>query len=279
MTKRIGMFLVFIALAGLWSSCVVAVYDYPGVDYPGVGPPVEHFQRSGGFPSGSTLSLRNFDGNIEIQGWGEERVEVYAEKLIMLPAMAKVSFWSSDWKKWAPRIEYEKSDDFVRINTQSQNREGKDTVVDYFVSVPHSVNLRDIVARDGDMVIRDVYGDVLLDLRTGNLNVDNFSGSLTAVVADGTIQATLYDLRDTDQIRMTAQRGDIILYLEADANARFEGSAPKGGVFTEFESVTPEKEGGRVSARFGSGEGASISVTALEGDIRVRTIEEVKKKR
>ncbi len=274
MTKMTGMLLACIALVGFCASCVVAVYDYPGV-----GPPIEHFQRSGALPSGATLALRNFDGNIEIQGWEQERVEVYAEKLILLPTKTRVSLWSSDWKKWSPRIEYEKFDDFVRINTQSQNQEGKDTVVDYYVSVPHSVNLRDIVARDGDMLIRDVYGHIAIDLRAGNLNVENCSGSLTAVVADGAIQVTLYDLREADQIRLTVQRGDIILYLEGDVKASFEGSAPKGGVFMEFESVTPQEKEGSVSARFGSAEGASISATAWEGDIRVRTIEEVKRKR
>ena len=274
MIQRTGLLLVCLALVGFCASCMLAVYDYPGVEAP-----IERFQRSGALLSGATLALRNYDGNIEIQGWGNERVEVYAEKLILLPPRTRVSLWTSDWGKWAPKIEYEMLEDSVRINTKSRNREGTDTVVDYFVSVPHSVNLKDIVARDGDMIIRDVYGQALVDLRAGNLTVDNFSGSLTAVVAEGTIRATLVDLREVDQIRLTARRGDIILYLESSVSARFEGSAPKGGVFTEFESVVPEEKEGRVSARFGSEEGAIISATALEGDIRVRTIGEVKEKR
>jgi len=272
MSKKIGVLLMLPAVAALVSSCMVAVYDYPGV-----GPPIERFQRSGAFASGATLSLRNFDGNIEIQGWGEEQVEVYAEKLILLPARTRVSLWSGDWRKWAPRIDYEKSDDFVRINTQSPNQEGMDCVVDYFVSVPHSVNLKDIIARDGDVVIRDLYGAVFVDLRAGNLNIDNVSGSLTAMVAEGSIQAALYDLRETDQINLTARRGDITLHLEADVIAGFEGSAPEGEIFMEFGTGTPEDKG-RVSTRLGNGEGASITVTALEGDIRIRTIEEVTKK-
>ena len=273
MSKKIGILLMLLAMAALISSCMMAVYDYPGV-----GPPVEQFQRSGAFASAATLSLRNFDGNIEIQGWGEEQVEVYAEKLILLPDRTRVYLWSSDWQKWTPRIEYEKSDDFVRINTKSPNQEGKDCVVDYFVSVPHSVNLKDIIARDGDVVIRDLYGAVFIDLRAGNLNVDNVSGSLTAMVAEGSIQAALYDLREMDQINLTTRRGDITLLLEADVNARFEGSAPKGELFLEFETGTSEDKG-RVSTRLGSGEGASIIVTALEGDIRIRMIDEVTKKR
>ena len=68
MIQRTGMLLVCIALAGFCASCMFAVYDYPGV-----GPPIERFQRSGTLLSGATLALRNFDGNIDIQGWGESR--------------------------------------------------------------------------------------------------------------------------------------------------------------------------------------------------------------
>jgi hypothetical protein len=224
------------------------------------------------------LTLRNFDGNIDIQGWGEERVEVYAEKLIPLPDRTRVALWNSDWRKWTPRIEYESSEDFVRINTQSPDQEGKDCVVDYFISVPHSVNLREIFAREGDVFIRDLYGTVLVDLQAGNLTVDNFSGSLAGLVTEGSIQATLFDLRETDQIRLTARRGDITLQLEADVSARFEGSAPKGELFIEFETEDSEDKS-HLSTQLGSGAGASITLTALEGDIRVRTIQEVQKKR
>lgn len=274
MSKKISIFLVMAALPAMLSSCLVAMYDYPGAR-----PPVERFERAGALASGATLTLRNFDGNIDIQGWGEERFEVYAEKLIPLPDRARVSVWSNDWKKWTPRIEYEKSDDLVRINTQSPDQEGKDCVVDYFISVPHSVNLREIIAREGDVVIRDLYGVVLVDLHAGSLTVDNYSGSLTGMVEEGSIHAALYDLRETDQIQLTARRGDITVLLEADVSARFEGSAPKGELFIEFETGEAENDKGHLSTQLGSGEGASISVTALEGNIRVRTIQEVKKKR
>jgi hypothetical protein len=273
MSKKIGATIMLASLPALLSSCMLAVYDYPGA-----GPPVERFQRSGALASGATLTLRNFDGNIDIQGWAEERVEVYAEKLIPLPDQARVSLWSSDWRKRTPRIEYETSENYVKINTQSPDKEGRDCVVDYFISVPHSVNLREIIAREGDVVIRDLYGSVLVDLQAGNLIVDNFSGSLAGLVTEGSIQATLYDLRETDKIHLTARRGDITLHLEADVNAQFEGSAPKGEVFIEFETEDSEDKS-HLSTQLGSGAGASVSLTALEGDIRVRTIQEVKKKR
>jgi hypothetical protein len=100
MIQKTGLFLVCLALVGFCASCMLAVYDYPGV-----GAPIESFQRSGALLSGATLALRNFDGNVEIQGWGNERVEVYAEKLILLPPRTRVSLWTNDWGKWAPMIE------------------------------------------------------------------------------------------------------------------------------------------------------------------------------
>jgi hypothetical protein len=49
-------------------------------------------------------------------------------------------------------------------------------------------------------------------------------------------------------------------------------------VFFEFKTADSEDKS-RLSTQLGSGAGASITVTALEGDIRVRTIQEVKIKR
>lgn len=269
MKKRMTLVLALLGMAVLWSACLIAMLDYPGY---GEYPPIERFQRFIDFPSGSTFSIRNFDGNIEISGWNEESLEVYAEKLIELPQNAQFSLWSKDWNKHGPKIEFENTDIGAKINTRSPNPEGEDCVVDFYINVPHEVLLRDIVARDGDVLVRDLYGDVWVDLRSGQIEVDNFSGSLTASVREGSIRATLYDLREKDSIRLTNRSGDITLFLEADASVDITSASPSGEVFMEFDSEVPVEDG-RLKVRLGQG-GASISLNAQDGDIRIYKIEE-----
>ncbi len=268
MIKRLALVLTLLSLVVLGSACLIAMLEYPGGEYP----PIETFKRFIDFPSGSNFSIRSFDGNIEISGWGEQSLEIYAEKQIVLPEGAQVSLWSRDWNIHGPKIEFEYSDIDAVIKTRSPNPEGEDCVVDYFISVPHEVSLRDIVARDGDVLIRDLYGEVGVDLRNGEIEVDNFSGSLTASVREGSIRATLYDLRETDMIRLTSRSGDITLFLEADASVDLDCACPKGEVSMEFDSQVPVEDG-RLKVRLEKG-GASISLSALDGDVRVYKLKE-----
>ena len=257
----------FMLLTLSGSACVVAMWDYPST-YPAI----EQFQRAGAFSPGGTVSLRSFDGTIEITGWDRERFEVYAEKLVPVSDQAWAELWSGGRKRRAPRIEYDIGEDLVRLNTRSPDREGSQCVVDYFLSVPRAIRLRDIVAREGDVYIQDCYGEALVDLDTGTIVVDNFSGSLSAAVGKGTIEAYLYDLRSDDEIELLAREGDITLYLEPDVSAEFAGTAPQGAIVTDFD-LDAEMRDGRLAGRLGEN-GARINLTALRGDIRIRRIED-----
>ncbi len=273
MQKSIGLISIGLILMGAWSACLMVVDQYE----PGGYPPVDTFRRSDVFSSGGTLSIRNFDGNIEISGWKDESLQIYAEKLIPLPDKFRIELWNRDWMKRAPKIEYDAFDDYVKLNTRCPDPEAENCVVDYYLSVPQSITLRDVIARDGDVIIQDLYGEAYIDLRSGPIVVDNFSGSLIASVQEGSIQATLYDLRETDEVRLTVRQGDILLNLEADVQADLQAAAPKGNISSEFSEISAEKSG-RLTVRLGEG-GTLISCTAWQGDVRIGKIMEEKKQR
>ena len=248
------------------SGCIVAVVNYSETEG---SLPVEEFYHSVAFNPGGTVSLRNFDGRIEIRGWEEDEVEVSAEKMMYRPQEARVSILRRDIL--FPKIEFDEFEDYINIKTRIPDRRGDNCTVDYWMNVPHSVNLKDIIARDGEIIISDLYGKVFVELRQGDIDVDNFSGSLTASVITGSIQAGLYDLRNEDEIRLTAKQGDITLYLQPDVDAKIEGSFPNGELFCEFEFAEPPTEN-RLSLQIGEG-GASIAVTALNGNINIKKIQ------
>lgn len=270
--KFIFLFGLFL-LVGWGSACYMAYVDY---QVPTGYPSSLKFQRSTTFKSGGTLSLRTFDGDIEILGWESELLDLEADRMPSLPEQSGVVISTWDWEKYTPKVDFEKKDGMVKINTRSTDKEGKNTVVNYYISVPQAVNLQDIIARDGDIVIGDLYGDVHVTLRKGHLNVDNFSGSLSAAVEEGSIQSTLFDLRQEDEIKLRCQKGDITISLEADVNAKIEASSPKGEIYIEFDVNKSESEN-RISAQLGK-EGALIVLSTSDGDIRVRKIIERKRK-
>ncbi len=265
MKKNIIFILLIFCLMIFCNACFVAVADYAGQERFSSG---DDFQKSVAFPPGGNFSLSNFDGNVEISGWENEELEVYAEKIIPRPDRPRIQLMHRE--RQTPKINFDSFENNVIVKTQALDREGADCIVDYFVSVPHSINLNDILARDGIVAISDIYGDVTAELRSGEINVDNFSGSLHASLAEGVIGASLYDLREQDKINLNVKEGDIILYLQPEVNAQIEGYFPHGEIFIEFDFKKEPSEG-RISVQIGE-KGASISLTAMNGDIYIRKI-------
>lgn len=246
-------------------SCFYIRVDYAALE--GIAP-MGDFHEVVPFMPGGTLSLENFNGNIEIQGWEKEEVEVYAKKMFRLPDRAKFYFYPRG--DFVPRIDFDKFENFLKIRTMDGSKENQESIVDFYVDVPHSINLKDIIAQKGDIFVSDLYGDVYVDLTTGNVVIENFSGSLTASVINGSVSASLYDLREEDEIIITVSEGDVTVSLEENVQAYLEASVPNGEVFSEFETEKPS-EPGKFQLELGEN-GAFLSLTALNGDIQIKRI-------
>jgi len=263
--RKLFIFMIIVT-ALLLCSCFYIRVDYAALR--GMAPMGE-FHKVVPLMSGGTLSLENINGNIEIQGWEREEVDVYAEKMFHLPDRTKIFIFPR--KDVAPRIDFDKFENFVKIRTKDITRENEESAVDYYIDVPHSINLKDIIAQRGDVKISDLYGDVYVDLTNGNIVIENFSGSLTASVMSGSVSASLYDLRDDDEIIITANEGDVTISLEENVRAHLVVSVPNGEVISEFEIEKPQ-DASKLDIQLGEN-GAHISLTALNGDVRINRME------
>jgi hypothetical protein len=246
-------------------SCFYIRVDYPWGER---GVPMGDFHRIVPFEAGSTLSVENTAGSIEIRGWEEEELEVYARKMVHWPDRRRVYVYP--WRDFAPEIVFDQFENFVKIKTESASQDEEQEIVDFSIDVPRSVNLKDILVGNGDVVISEVYGEADLEVTNGNILLDGFSGSLSASVVSGSITAALYDLREQDEIIITSREGDIILSLQGDVQARLEAVFPEGEISGDFEIENPthKKE---IEVQLGEG-GAFISLTALNGNIVINRI-------
>jgi hypothetical protein len=257
-----GMVVAFL----LMSACIIAVVDHPGEGYL---PPTEEFYDVFSFDNGGTLSLKAINGNIEIKGWDEEKVEVYAEKMIVLPQERKVRIYSK--RGLMPEIKIDKFEDFIKIRTDASSSTSEAGRVDYSLNVPQSLDLKNVTARRGNIVVSDLYGEVYVKLDEGDISVDNFSGSLTTKVNKGNISTSLMDIREEDEVVLSTERGDIEVYLQKDVNAHIKASAPHGEISSEFElsELLPAQE---ITVELGEG-GAVLSLNASNGDIRIKEMD------
>ncbi len=259
--------LLLFFLIALSASCIIRIVDYSD---PRDLIPVEDYHRNIRFSPSGVVSLRNFDGNIEITGWDRNEVDIYAEKMIPRSEEGQVRFIITT--KDIAQIDLEKyGNENISISTKSISEEGEDTVVDYYVKTPRSINIQDILARNGDIFIADIYGSVSVKLEQGNIDIDNFSGSLDTSVINGSVQACLYDVREEDVISIHIQEGDITLFLEKNVAASIRAYCPEGEFTSGFEADILEEEN-ETHVQLGSG-GASVYLTALNGHISIKTIE------
>lgn len=252
---------------GLLSSCIIVVVDIPGSL---TVRPFEEFQRYEPFPSGGTLSLKNRDGRIEIFGWDREECEVYAERSI--PYYLDRRFRILQHDRYVPAIEMDQFESFIKIQTIPAPAENATNIVDYSIRVPEAVNLKPIINRKGDITIADLYGDVEAETREGNVNVENFSGSLRVSVGAGNVEAALFDLRPEDEISLSTEEGHITLRLQQGVSADLEVFVPNGKIFSAFAAGEEKGTADKISVKLGMG-GARISMTALNGDIRIEMID------
>lgn len=259
---------ILILSAAAFTSCVVSLGDdhYPeGAWYPG-----KAYQKTWDLKSGGTLSLENTNGNILIQGWDKEKVDLTAVEKRNPPLSPKIYFYGSHALE--PKIDLQASDEAITIKTVSSGKEDEFRLVHYELSVPRSIRLESIRNGQGDIEISDIFGGVEIGQKEGNITIKNFSGSVDIALGSGSVEAEVLDVRPEDHVQIIIERGDILLYLEPDVTAQVEANAPDGGITSDFNlnQVLPAKT---VSAKLGEGK-ASFVLSALHGDIKIRKVEE-----
>jgi len=161
----------------------------------------------------------------------------------------------------------EATGDAVKVSFRNGQDEDASEDVDFSLRVPRSVDLRDVVSGEGEVRISDLFGRIVLDVRDGDVTVENFSGSLDAAVLSGSVRAEVLDLRAGDVIKIVVKEGDITLGLQEDVRIRIEAMAPEGEISSELD-LGRQLPSSRLDARTAE-DGALISLKALEGDIRI----------
>ena len=265
MKKAILAFLVGFVL--LSSACIIAVVDPSSA---GQGWLKSQFHKSLSLEPGGSVTLENINGNIVVSGWEKDAIEISAEGSMDSPQEAGIHFLG--WRFSPPDVRVRSTADSVRIRTGESRSEDERNSVDYVLRVPRSVNLDSIRNGRGRIAISDIYGRSLLDADEGEIRISNYSGSLDVRLGSGVVEAEALDLRPQDSVHITVERGDIVLLLEPSVAAQLVAAAPEGNIFSELEldQTLPAK---KISAKLGDGQ-ASIELTAVQGDIRIRKVKE-----
>jgi hypothetical protein len=264
MTRHAPRFGIVMGSLLLLTACFL---PFPYGDESG-RPEQSTFQRIIPLEPGGTVSIENPAGDVDIRGWERKDVQISADDVWGRPSAP--SGWFPGWRASENAdVRVDTIENFIKITTRSSGREDVVRPVRFWLDVPRSVNLKDIRVGEGNVRIGDIYGRVRVDLDAGNVAVDNYSGSLDVSVGRGFVDAEILDARPEDETKITVREGDVTLFLQPEANMALEIAAERGEIVSEFDLGQP-MPAKKISARIGTPAGASVSVTVLDGSVRLK---------
>lgn len=256
------MLIILAAGFVLQTSCIM--FDFPW-DYWGGGYQAE-FHKVVDLEPGGMVQLDNPRGDVEIRGWDEARLEITARQA------GSQSYGPGAYFGWSvrrePRVAVDTAKGSVSITAPGRQRGATSPAVHFLISVPRSIDLRDIRIGSGSLIVGDVYGRIAASLGDGDLTVENCSGSIQASIGKGSVEAEVLDLRAGDQVTIAVDEGDIALSLESDAGAKLEAEAGGGRFRSDFDLTLPT-DAAKVSAQLGDGR-ATINLKTTRGNIRLK---------
>ncbi|MDA8018354.1 MAG: DUF4097 family beta strand repeat-containing protein [Thermoanaerobaculia bacterium] len=212
------------------------------------------------------ISLSNINGDVTIEGWDRDVVEVRAE--IRSKSRSSV-------ERTAVDFDYEGTTLDIEVDLP-RSRGGwlgshDGATVEFWLKVPRRVRLDDLSLVNGSLEITGVEGEVAASLVNGGLEADGLRGDAELSTVNGSIDARFDSLGGTQRIEIDSVNGSIDLFLPADADAEISAETVHGRISNDF-SLYVDKSGWvgqELRGQLGSGS-ARISLDNVNGSIDIR---------
>jgi lia operon protein LiaG len=127
----------------------------------------------------------------------------------------------------------------------------------------------------GDVVMRDVSGDLEVSMTSGDIKLTNVAGPVVANTVSGDVTVRFTPLRQGPSSISTVS-GDVDISLPVATKATMRMRSISGEVYTDFDMNTGNKQndmqhiGGQVVDGSINGGGNALSLKTVSGDIFVR---------
>lgn len=167
--------------------------------------------------SNGTCSISNMYGAIELKTWEKNKVKV--DVLISIKADSESSANSSLENI---KISFEHSNDWVSAKTEIQEKmskwnSSKNLSIDYLIYLPNSLNL-ELSNKYGDVSIPTCLGNVTIDIKHGDIFINNVKGEFDLVLGYGNLTA-----KDINKLNASVSYADVTIarIKSIDLNSRY----------------------------------------------------------
>ena len=231
------------------------------------------FDWSGAMKSGATLTVRNFNGRIDVRAGSGNQVTVHAEATSSRPS-SDLTFQArqdggdvSICSVWRGHSACDRSGG--GWDWDDEDHDGRDMRATMTVTLPRGVALRgatgngaitvdgtggdiNIATGNGDVRISGTAGQVKVSSGNGDLEVSGAQGTVTASTGNGRVRVStgkgpvsastgngditvdMKSMADADDMKFTSGHGDIDVTVPATINMDFDATTGWGSIRTDF---------------------------------------------
>ncbi len=230
----------------------------------------ERFEQTWAFSAGQRLSLTNTNGDIFVEPWDRDEVQVRAVKRV------KTRSGSAEEALEELKIEVDVDGRGIEIDTvyPSWRRlfgwSNVSASVDYDIQLPRAADL-EVRTVNGEIEITGLAGEIRLRSTNGGISVFDSAGSVSASTTNGGIRVELGEVSG-EGMEFQTTNGGIRLDLPADIRTSLRARTTNGSIETDFPvTVRGTFRRNRLEGDINGG-GPEIELQTTNGSIRIREL-------
>lgn len=221
----------------------------------------EVYEQSLPLPAGGTFAVVNVNGSVEVEGWDKPEVHVRAVKTTR----------GNRADLLRVHIDVRTAPGAVAVQTIYPEDAGVEVLVHYRIRVPRNVRLAGVQTVNGNLLIRDVEGQLSARAVNGDVELAGGSGGIQARTTNGNIRFESLREALAGGVTLETINGSIVVGLPADSHADLEVTTMNGDFRSELPLKVQGSSGDReFRGRLGRG-GSAVQVRTVNGGIRVVT--------
>ena len=238
--------------------------------------------------------LQNVKGQVHIEGYDGENIKMEVKKIITAKnqdalerGISEINLGIEKKGKYiyvyldSPWTDFKLSSGRINYNENGNNGLKRyDYMLNFTVKVPNNINIKATNIANGDIIVKDVFGDeIIANNIKGAITLDNISGKTQVNAHNEDITINYYANPDGKSSYHTLN-GNIDITFKENLNADVLFKGLKGAMYTNFKTSKADytkrknrKKGGRhnhnESFKIGNG-GVKLDFHVLNGDVSLR---------
>ncbi|HLL16964.1 MAG TPA: DUF4097 family beta strand repeat-containing protein [Pyrinomonadaceae bacterium] len=209
-----------------------------------------------------SFSVRNFSGDITVEGWDEQQAEV---KIIRRGG--------GDPKRAAFKVVYEEGANRLVFNSMPETTGGA-REVQYVVKLPRNLRELEIVSTNSNVELTGVHSSsISINIQRGNIELEDVSGTINSRTTKGNTTVALSDAAKGAPQVFNGIHGNVELEIPPGTNAELKAETVEGDIEIDEDlriKVEQRVIGQQAVGRLGTG-GQPIVVKVINGNIKIKS--------